>query len=508
VPNVIQRGRRPRGPNGYRPLPHDLDSERQLLGAQLLGGLAVVDRVTPICGPRDYYAPHHVAIAEAVIALARAGAPVEHATVANHLRSSDRAHVLVPHGGEAYLTELILGVVTEYVEWHAKRVAGWARVRRAAELHQGIAQSAAEAASPEEWLETTRQAIRESDELTPPPAKTLPTLRLSAIPEPGPVTWLVEKLWTAGAFGIVGALPKSWKSFLTLHVGICVAAGRPVLGRFRTQQGRVLVFSAEGGKRAVRRRAGAMCRALQLDLDGLDLDILDLPLLRLDNPATAAAFIATVEAIRPALVILDPLRELHGGDENDSAYVATLLGPLRTLQERVGAAVMVIHHNVKPAQGAGAKRRAAELLRGSGALAGAIDSGLFLEPDGEGEDKRVTVSALHRDAPEPESFKIRLRVQAIDAGEAIWLEVVNEEEGESEDRAAAAREKALRTVLRAITNAAMPGRTPLRGQRAIAEVCRMRPKTVNEAVRELTESRRIEKGGNGAYRPLEGAADA
>lgn len=329
---------------------------------------------------------------------------------------------------------------------------------------------------------------------------TFPTLWIHEIPEPGPVTWQIESIWTTAAFGIVGALPKSWKTFLTYQIAISVAKGARLFGRFACQQGKVLIFSAEGGTKSARRRIGALCRALDVDLGQLPIAVINVPTMRLDDPAQAARFVRTVEAMKPALVIVDPLREVHQGDENKAETIAALLAPLRDLQARVGCAVMLVHHASKPSETTG-KRRPAERLRGSGALAGAIDSGIFLEPEGEGEDKRVRVTALHRDAIEPEPFALRLRSRACPDGEAIWLEIAEDvpEEDETE-RAINAREKDRKKILRAIKLASMPGRTPLRSKAALAKTAKMRPATAGPVLDELLKEGAVIADEDGSLR--------
>ena len=66
------------------------------------------------------------------------------------------------------------------------------------------------------------------------------------------------------------------------------------------------------------------------------------------------------------LVIVDPLRRLHGGDENDSAAMTDMVQALERLARKTGAAVIVAHHANKVfVSGTGS---AATASRGSSAL--------------------------------------------------------------------------------------------------------------------------------------------
>lgn len=324
--------------------------------------------------------------------------------------------------------------------------------------------------------------------------KRLPLIRLCDIPEPGPIQWLVDGLWGKSAFGFVGAEPKSWKSWLTLHVGISVGAGLPLFGRFAVEQGRVLMFAAEGGKNLVRRRAGAICRSLEISLGQVDLQLFDLPTMRLDDKATIASFQATIAYEKPVLVILDPFREMHTGDENDAALIAALLQPLRELQYSLGCAVMLVHHMGKAPEGK-TTRRAGQRLRGSSALHGAVDSALYLEPTGIGDAKRVTVTVEHRDAVEPEPFTLRLRdKELVIGGKASWLELVTDEQPADQEVAQNLRKRdaEVEKIVRAIRNAAMPGRKALRSATAVHEVIGGRKSRVLDLVKTLLSERVIE----------------
>jgi hypothetical protein len=343
----------------------------------------------------------------------------------------------------------------------------------------------------------------------PPPEKeaALPLIRVGDIPDPGPIKWLVENLWTAGAFGIVGAEPKSWKSWTTLQIAICVAAGRAVFKRFAVEKGPVLVFSAEGGKNLVRSRAAAICRALEIDINALDLEVIDLPSLQIDSADHVKVLHEVVGARRPLLTVLDPLREMHGGDENDAAAIAQLLLPLRLLQRKFDCAVMLVHHMGKLGADSSA-RRPGQRLRGSSALHGAVDSALYLEPRGEGEAKRVKVIAEHRAAAEPEPLLLRLRTAQRPEGEAAWLEPVDASEDDSAQIVASesvrAYQRDRRRIVEVVRAAQTPGRDPIKTKNAIVLAAGMKRTRALELIDELLADRTITQGEDGVFRVTTG----
>jgi hypothetical protein len=248
---------------------------------------------------------------------------------------------------------------------------------------------------------------------------------------------------------------------------------------------------------------------MNIDVRDLDIHVISTPAMRLDELAQAEMLRRTVERMKPRLLSLDPLRELHVGDENDAAVIATILTPLRQLQDSVGTSVMVVHHMRKASEARGATTRPGQRLRGSSALHGASDSALYLEPAGTGKDKVVTVNAEHREAEEPDPFSFRLRVQTLSDGDHVWLEPTSQKEEESDEeqvteRTIAHREKARKKLLDLIRKASMPGRSPYRSKKSLAEAAKMSQKTSNPIVDELFAEKKFVVDESGAYRmPLE-----
>ena len=226
--------------------------------------------------------------------------------------------------------------------------------------------------------------------------------------------WLIDGLWGDQAVGIVGGEPKCCKSFLALDMAVAVAAGVPCLRRFpAVRPGRVLLFAAEDALHIVRARLEGICRAAGVCLADLDVHVITAPSVRLDLAADQERLAATVAALRPALLILDPFVRLHRIDENASADVAPLLAYLRDLQRRFQLAVVVVHHARKGA----ARVRDGQALRGSSEFHAWGDSNLYLRRHHE----QLTLSVEHRAAPSRGGIPLGLRADA----DALALEVLD-----------------------------------------------------------------------------------
>ncbi len=225
-------------------------------------------------------------------------------------------------------------------------------------------------------------------------AQPLPVVRASELETPPrQQSWLIERLWTYQAVGIIGGSPKSGKTWLALEMAVSVASGSPCLETFPVPKpGPVLLYAAEDSATALRTRVETLARLHKIDFERLDLHVITADSLRLDQPDHQARLEATLQLYRPALLVIDPLVRVHAIDENVAGQIAALLGYLRFLQRNTGAAIALIHHirkNVSHNGGAGYS------LRGSGDLYAWLDSFLYLRM----HQGQRTIAAEHRSAP-------------------------------------------------------------------------------------------------------------
>jgi hypothetical protein len=236
-------------------------------------------------------------------------------------------------------------------------------------------------------------SVKPEDASTAAPSL-LPVVRASALEsaeEQKP--WLIERLWSAGAVGIVSGPPKALKTWTALEMAISVATGLPCLATFPVHRsGPVLLYAAEEPMPALHSRLHALARNHALDLDQVDIRVIAADSLRLDRGEDREKLTATVKFHRPVLLILDPLIRLHGLDENQSGPMAELLGYFRSLQRSTGTAIAIVHHSRKNAASSAAPGQS---LRGSSDLYAFVDSLVSLDRRRD----QVTLSAEHRSAP-------------------------------------------------------------------------------------------------------------
>jgi hypothetical protein len=286
--------------------------------------------------------------------------------------------------------------------------------------------------------------------------------------------WLIDTLWAEQAVGIVGGEPKCCKSFLALDLALAVASGAPCLRHFPpTQTGRVLLYAAEDALHVVRQRLYGIALAAGVDFTTLDIQVITAPSLRLDHPGDQARLRATVEALRPTLLVLDPFVRLHRLDENAAAEVAPLLADLRDLQRHFHCAVLLVHHARKGA----AHLRAGQALRGSSELHAWGDSNLYLRR--QGPSLRLTIE--HRAAPGHDGLALELR----SAGDALALQLVDPGAAAA-DRAPARAVSRLDHVEQVLAGLSAPI-----SHRELRRACRIRDSALSDALGQLLTAGRV-----------------
>jgi hypothetical protein len=157
-------------------------------------------------------------------------------------------------------------------------------------------------------------------------------------------------VWAGRSVALVGP-PKSGKSLLSLELSAAAAAGRAVLGGPSLPPIRVLYLDFENTRTDVIRRLGAM------DFEPAELQNLIYasfpPLAPLGTALGAKVLLATVDAVQPALVVIDTLIRAVEGDENDARTIADFYRHTGMPLKERGIALMRLDHTGKhPAYGA------------------------------------------------------------------------------------------------------------------------------------------------------------
>jgi hypothetical protein len=229
--------------------------------------------------------------------------------------------------------------------------------------------------------------------------------------------WLIQSVWASSAVGIIGGAPKCCKSWFGLDMAVSVASGTPCLDCYEVHdKGAAMVFLAEDALSSVRSRIDALCSHRNLDIGHLDLYVITAPALRLDLTTDQNRLKATLEEVRPRLLVLDPLVRLHRLDENSASDISKLLGFLRELQRTYNCAIVLVHHASKKHHA-----QPGQALRGSSDLHAFGDSNAYLAR----RNKRLVLTLEHRSAKPPDPLDLDL-VSHTD-GSRTHLKIVSSE---------------------------------------------------------------------------------
>lgn len=227
-----------------------------------------------------------------------------------------------------------------------------------------------------------------------------------------PPAWLVRDLIIRGGVGALATEPKVGKSWIATEIGVGLASGTSVLGRFAVDRpGRVAYFYAEDDAGAIVVRQCALARPRNLASDAWLDRFMVQPrgrTLDLTRDVDCAILIASTvagagrrEGAPPAdgappaagdtgidLLILDPLSDLHSGEEDKRDSMAPIMRRLRAIAQVLGCAVLFVHHAMK-ASADSTRRRPGQRMRGSSAIHGAVDFGIYLDFDDDKSDKKA-----------------------------------------------------------------------------------------------------------------------
>lgn len=184
---------------------------------------------------------------------------------------------------------------------------------------------------------------------------------------------LIEGLFRKGRKGVLTADSKAGKSFFVIELAICVAAGRPFLGR-KCEKSKVCYFNFEIEEKECMQRVKDVSAALGIpesefrdNLKFVHMRGLSLPLKTMKGGLIALILREELETGEPfSLVILDPIYKITAGDENSARDVGIFCNDLDRIAKETGCSIFYTHHHAKGEQGT---KKAMDRGSGSGVFA-------------------------------------------------------------------------------------------------------------------------------------------
>lgn len=172
---------------------------------------------------------------------------------------------------------------------------------------------------------------------------------------------------------IITGESKAGKTCLSQELAVCIAEGKPWLGKFKCEQGKVLYMNLEVEEASLFYRFKTIYEANNWKIGENAFNIYPWNLrgkaLPLDKLADKV--IRRCRGQHFKLIILDPLYKVQQGDENSAEAISTFCNALDKIAHETGAAVVYDHHHPK---GAAGSKKVIDRGAGSGVFARDADA--------------------------------------------------------------------------------------------------------------------------------------
>lgn len=190
--------------------------------------------------------------------------------------------------------------------------------------------------------------------------------------------WLVRGVAPQEGIMVIACEPKAGKTWAATEIALSIASGSPAFGEFEVVRGNVAYFYAEDPGASVQSRIRALCRGkgMQDIPEGLYTQPQGRALDLLDDFEVVTLLASAMRIPDLKMLVLDPLRDIHSGVEDSSDEMAKVMRRLRALAKLLDCLVVFVHHNNKG--GGDGTKRFGQRMRGSSAVHGAINAGMYL----------------------------------------------------------------------------------------------------------------------------------
>lgn len=216
---------------------------------------------------------------------------------------------------------------------------------------------------------------------------------------------IIDGLLRCGETCNVVAPPKIGKSWLAYDFALSMATGGDWLGKYRCEQGRVLLIDNELHPATLAKRIPVVAKALDISEQDYCRQIDVLPLRgRLLDLHGINRLLSKVDRGNYSLIVLDAwYRAIPAGvSENDNAPVALIYNLIDQIAERLDCAWMNIHHSSKGQQG---DKAVTDVGAGAGSQSRAADTHIVLRQ--HEEDGIIVLDAAVRSFKPVEPLALR-----------------------------------------------------------------------------------------------------
>lgn len=267
------------------------------------------------------------------------------------------------------------------------------------------------------WLEWKDYIEGVDDDL--PPLVSLAD-QLENPPELSPE--LIQGILREGCKMIITGDSKAGKTCLSQNLAVCIAEGRPWLGKFQCQQGKVLYINLEVEEASLFYRFKAMYHAMGIRIseEGGNNII----------PWNLRGHAAPIKDLAPKIIrrcrntgpykaiIIDPLYKVQQGDENSAEAISVFCNALDRIAHETGAAVIYDHHHPKGTSG---DKKVIDRGAGSGVFSRDADALVDISNLDPGNDAADVVKQLVKQGERPMVMSFVLRDFKDIEEQKIWF---------------------------------------------------------------------------------------
>lgn len=208
--------------------------------------------------------------------------------------------------------------------------------------------------------------------------------------------WVIPNLLKRGNTGfILGQPKKACKSWLMLNLAWDLSEAQPLWGIVHSKDGyvhpvfkksRVVYFTQEDTEDDIDDRIKIL-RAAGRPINDRAIFVPKNLSMKLDTIPGRRLIMKELDDVRTKygtidLVMFDPMRRMHDGDENDSSSIAKLWGSLHEIHSRYACATLISHHITKPSDSR--DETSPNAARGSGDIFGGGDAFINVVPNNQG----------------------------------------------------------------------------------------------------------------------------
>jgi hypothetical protein len=223
--------------------------------------------------------------------------------------------------------------------------------------------------------------------------------------------WIIDQIIGKRDLFTIYGPPSGGKTFTAVDMAVSACLGKPWAGRFEVPQPLTVAYAiGEGGSGFAQRLQAAGEYYGVDDIPNLIIYMTAPQLFNSQDPCNAAQFVLEYAAAQASgdvepldILFLDTLHSVTAGaDENSSQHMGQVLHQAKTIADRLGCAVCLVHHTNKAGTGE----------RGSSALRGAMDC--MIEVKEIGSSRLMTCEKLKDgEAWKPQTFDLVAKADSV-----------------------------------------------------------------------------------------------